>query len=151
MLNVLRGAHEPFRLELLLHAYRRGSVHTRDATKLAEERLAPESRTPGYHLGVLVRAGLLSRIARGQYELTSPGHQLVSAIAAFGVPTEPAAEGKGSDEEVLLYASGTGRLLDSVVPPAGELRATVVLHLNDAHTEASTVRVRRPVEEPVRR
>jgi hypothetical protein len=135
---VLRAAYEPTRLHLLLHAHRHGSVHFEDAKAIGKSRLAAGSRTPSYHLGRLVTAGLLERQRRGEYALSPLARRLIRALENSGdarvAPSEP-------PRGVTLIASGDQSLLDSLLPPKKELIAMV----GDvgAHTSKNALRVRR--------
>jgi hypothetical protein len=84
-MKVLKAAADELRLELLLQAEKRGTLHTRDAKATAPHRLeGHDSGNIGYHLGKLVDGGLLARPAYGEYELTFKGAQLLELLRRPG-------------------------------------------------------------------
>jgi hypothetical protein len=139
---VVKAAAHTTRLSLLLQADRVGTLHTRDAKALLRRRPQSGSGNAQYHLGELLRAGLIKRVARGEYRLSDAGAQLVPAIVAAATPAVSSTDQPPAHAEIVLFASG-GTALDDLLPPDAEAIATVVQRLADGGSRELRIRLTR--------
>ena len=137
-LAAMEAAAEHARLSLLFHADAHGAVRPADGKRYVT--LRPGTGTPQFHIRKLTDAGLLVRVARGQYCLSSAGTLLIELIRLLA--TTPAAASHDPEHQITVRIHGSN-LLDTLLPEGATLVADLQRQLAGGDTTASRLHVER--------